>query len=324
MVGISVSRLDHVLLRQAVSLSLAAGTPVCVEGGFRYIRENPAVQPLVADWENALSQMNAGQFSGAGDDLIFTPGAVRYGNFSFVTGAYSSAVEIVLLLLPALASREFRSSLTIKGATHASISHSTDFVRETLFSYGEEVGIYASMALKRFGFYGSGGGILESKIYPREPRGAELRDGLAGIECAGARVYIAKHSSDIAKRQKEMLCDRLRLPDGKVGIIEVLDTDGYGNVIQIYCVHGSRMIVTYAIVDAYSHEGELMYSGNSAEHAVDDAVRRYESMMRRGKMPVELVRELMPVYAVANDRITVARDSGVIDDTFRIIDAIFG
>ncbi|HSV95316.1 MAG TPA: RNA 3'-terminal phosphate cyclase [Spirochaetota bacterium] len=299
MIGLSLPEIDHVALRHAISLSLATGRAFRLADGFRFVRENPVAGSLLADWENALGMLSAGSFGSDGDDLLFRPGTLKHGDYSFVTGAFSSALELVLLLIPPLTRLEYRSTLGVRGVTHSDLTYTTDFANITIFDLLERMGFYIHLSLKRFGFYGSGGGLLEAKAYPEESSGVFPALRYRDVRITGARVYIAKLPTDIAMTQREMLVERAGIPASAVGIVEVLDADGPGNFIQAYAECDGGVRIVQAASPVYSGEGAYIFSREVAAETARSAVEECGRLVAEKAVPERAVRELLPYIVLS-------------------------
>jgi RNA 3'-terminal phosphate cyclase len=324
MVEIAPHRIDHALLRQILSVSLAAGEPVLVRGGTSFVNSTPAVQPLISDWERFIDAHKLGAFDIAGHDLSFTPGAVRHGSFRFQTNPYSSAVELVLLLAPALFLCPYRSALAIEGVTHASHSFATDFVRETLFSFLESMGFYASLSLKRFGFYGTGRGEIESRIFPAQmrPSGCLLPGGTPRV--TGARVFFSRYRSSLAHRQKDILAQSLGLGGDAVGIVEIMNAAGSGNAMHAVLDWGGTQVILAHVADAFAFDG----THAADEESLCDAARAFGAYVHgcsgSGMFPAAAVRELVPYALMSGSRLPASDDPETVRESAAVVSAILG
>lgn len=302
MIGLSLPEIDRVAVRHAISLSLATGKSFRLAGGFRFARENPAFAGLLADWENALGTMSAGSFLADDDDLLFRPAALRHGAYALETGAFSSALELVLLLLPPLTRLKYRTALSVRGVTHSDLSYTTDFVNLTLFDLLERMGFYLHLSLKRFGFYGSGGGLVEARAYPGETGAGLPEVEFREVSLRGARVYIAKMPTDVALNQREMLAGLTGLPESAIGIVEVLDADGPGNFIQAYAECDGVVRVLQAVSPVYGADGEYVFNEGRAGETVRSIASLCERLRGDRALPSDATREILP-YAVLSGSI---------------------
>ncbi len=312
MIDLTLSRIDAPGLRHAVSLSLLSGKPFRLRTGYSHITGNATLLTLLSDWEDAIASVGAGSFENSGEDLLFTPSRIAGGSYS-LAGAFSSSVEIVLLLMPALFFRNRRSSVSIEGVTHAEGFYSTDFVRETLLGLLEQMGFYAHFSLKRFGFSGSGGGRIESKIYPAEVK----RDGAPvsseGASVVGARIYFAKLDIELAMAQKEALAGELGISPDAIGIVNIQNSWGPGFFIQAWVRRGAMEYVVCRTVDVVEGEGASGPGEVPMRRAIHDLAGECACYTGDGLLPGFLAREIAPYCIMSGNEPPQSSDTAVRD-----------
>jgi len=153
-------------IRLALSLALLKKENIIIKNGFEFIDKNYDLQPLFDSLKKTVSDTGAGIISNIEKDIIFNPETLSGRVYNFDCDKYSPISEIELFLMPSLFHSNYRSVINYRGVTHSSLSYPTTVIKTTFFDFLERLGYYGSFNLKRFGFYGSGGGIAESKIYP--------------------------------------------------------------------------------------------------------------------------------------------------------------
>jgi hypothetical protein len=281
-------------IRLALSLALMKGEPVVLRNANSFIEKNFDYHPFYETIKRFMLETGCGMLADSGDDLQFMPEGVRYGEYLVDTGKFTPLSEIELLLMPTLFNQEFRSVLHYSGVTHSHLSYPTVFLKEGLFALLEKMGFYASMNLKRFGFYGSGGGSAESRIYPAEIKPCEdiLSFGERRIE--GARVFMAGMNMDMAKKEKEFLMRSLKLEDNKVQIMEVVDADGMGNSIQVYVECGGMHIIISRDMAIYNSAGDIVFDEAKYYSSISALVTETERFVNTDYIPVEIISELVP------------------------------
>ncbi|MDI9425164.1 MAG: RNA 3'-terminal phosphate cyclase [Spirochaetota bacterium] len=299
MIELRLPGLDRVAARQAISLSLATGKSFRLSGGFGLARQDPAFAACLSDWENALASLSAGSFLADGEDLLFRPGTLRHGTYTLQTGPFSSALELVLLMLPPLTRLDYRTVLSVRGVTHSDLSYTTDFVNLTLFDILERMGFYLHLSLRRFGFYGSGGGLIEARAYPGEAGGTMPGLVFRDVIMRGARVYIARLPTDIALMQRGTLSGLCGLPESSIGIVEVLDADGPGNCVQAYAECDGRSMVLQAVSPVYDADGEYIFNEERAEETARSLASLCARLKENGAPPPEAAREILPYSALS-------------------------
>lgn len=293
--------LDWVLLRQTWALALAGAKPLRVARAGSFLSAYPKYLPLYEDIVTLCDASGLGEFSAAGEDIIFHPGSCKEYQLEVESGRFSSFVEMVLFLTPWCYRRTFRTVIHCRGVSHCGLSRPTSFIRESLNDYSEQMGLYSSMLLQRFGFYGSGGGSAEARIYPAEARKIQSPFLLKDPVIAGARIFFAGISPELAKRQKARMVSLLGLSERDVAIIEIRDADGMGNSLQVSLKDGERVIQLDAEMPIYNHTGEVIVDEGDfnclLEGLCSDAFRAVDEKI----MPPGMARELLPLMALSGN-----------------------
>jgi hypothetical protein len=295
MIDISFPDIDWLLFRQALSLALLKNQPITIAGGAEFLGEKKEYRPLFDDIERAVTLWGAGRLAKDDTSITYLPGPLKPGRFRFETGRFSSAVEVLLFMMPALFCGNFRSVLELGGVTHSPFSCPTAFVKETLLTAMERLGFYGSLTLKRFGFYASGGGAMESRIYPREKGSGALFDECAGASLNGIKIFISHLDTGLAELEKSMLMERLGLDENRTSIIEVMDSDGPGNSVMVFADCGGLQVVLFREMRLFDENGEIILG----EDALRDEIAGIESeanALKRGVLPERAVREMCPYF----------------------------
>jgi len=290
-------------IRLALSLALMKGEPLVLRNGNSFIEKNFDYHPFYETIKRFMFETGCGMLADSGDDLQFMPEGVRYGEYLVDTGKFTPLSEIELLLMPSLFSQEFRSVIHYSGVTHSHLSYPTVFLKEGLFSLLEKMGFYASMNLKRFGFYGSGGGSAESRIYPAEikPCVGILSFGERRIE--GARIFMAGMNMDMAKKEKEFLMRSLKLEDNKVQLMEIVDADGMGNSIQVYVECGGMHIIISRDMAIYNSAGDIVFDEAKYYASISALVSETERFVKTDYIPAEIISELVPYIIMSGSAV---------------------
>lgn len=293
MIAVSLPHPDWVLIRQALSLSLASGRECRIKGGLAFINRNQPFSAFLSDFEELFQKCQFGRFATEGDDVLFYPKPVRFGNFTIQINPYSSAIELLLLLMPTLFRQEFRSRLHLSGVTHSPLSFGTSWMKESFLASLERLGLYASCTLRRFGFYASGGGFIEAKVYPAEAKNApETCTASDEAKLTGARIYIAHLDSSIAIREKDFLREALGLEEGNAGILEIRDCDGAWNHAEIYYLAKGLPAVLSEAVPVYDFYGKFIFSENAIIPAMGKLAAKTRTLLEKASLPEALEREI--------------------------------
>jgi len=290
-------------IRIALSLALMKREPVVIKNGYAFIEKNFDLMPLFNDIKRIVFETGAGMISDSGDDILFNPEGLSYGVYNFETDKFSSISEIELFLLPSLFYNEFRSAVSYTGVTHSHISYPTTFLKETLFAFLESTGHYASLNLKRFGFYGSGGGSAESKIYPAEPKKCGDLFSFTDPKIEGVRIFMAKMNMEMAGREKEFIVKNTGIDENRVQIMEIVDADGYGNSIHVYIKCGEVNVILSRDMEIYNSAGDFVFEESRYYTTLTGLIRDTERLVRQKALPVCLPEEVLPYLIMSGSEI---------------------
>ncbi len=302
-------------IRIALSLSLFKREPVVIKNGFDFIEQNFDIVPIFDNLKKVVIDTGAGLLGDSGGDIVFSPEGICSGAYSFDTGRYSAIPEVELFLLPSLLFGSHRSVLKYTGVTHSHISYPTTFLKETLFGYLENAGFYASMNLKRFGFYGSGGGVAESRIYPAEPVKHAAAPSFSGAAIEGVKIFMAKMNMEMASREKEFMVRNTGVDENRVQIMEIVDADGFGNSIHVYMKCGGVNVILSRDMEIYNSAGDFIFDENRYYSTLTELVSETDRLKKSGIAPAALKDELIPYIILAGGTLP---DDMAGSDIFRI------
>jgi RNA 3'-terminal phosphate cyclase len=289
---------DWLFIRQSLSLALLKQQPITIGGAAAFLDDPNEYRPLFEDTTRAAGIIGAGRIFIEDRSIRFDPQPLAAGRTHFETGAHSSAVELLLFLMPALFHCDFRSILEFSGVTHSPLSAPTAFVKETLMGAIERLGFYGSLTLKRFGFYGSGGGAMEARTYPREAAAGTAFTGRGGAPLSGAKIFISRLDTGLAELEKNMIAERLEIDRNRIAIIEVMDSDGPGNGIQVFAEQDGIPVVISHEMRLFSGTGEIILTEDALNSEIDHMAGEVRALSD-GALPERLVRELYPYYVMS-------------------------
>jgi len=293
MLEIDFTDIDWLLIRQALSLALLKNRPVHILRGRAFLERNPEYLPLFDDIAAAVSSIGAGMLFPRNESIVFEPHKAQSGIYRLESAPFSSSVEILLFLMPALFYNKVRSILYQRGVTHSVLSYPTGFVKEFLLKALEQLGFYASLTLRRFGFYGSGGGALESRIYPQEAKRAPI---FSGIPCAisGATIYISRLGMELALEEKRLIAEFTGLRQDRISIMDVQDSDGCGNSIQVYIDLGGIHLILFREVRIYNEKGDRAFNKDNVPAILSGLSAEVNTLILDRLLPEHIIRELYP------------------------------
>jgi RNA 3'-terminal phosphate cyclase len=293
MLEINYTDIDWLMIRQALSLAFLKGRSVSLGSGQAFLHKNPQYKQLFDDISRAAAKISAGKLFCEGESIIYEPQRAMPGVYAIASSSLSSAVEILLFLMPGLFYGDFRTIINFEGVTHSVLSYPTAFIKELLLKALERLGFYSSLTLKRFGFYGSGGGMFESRIYPQEAKPAPIFAGTSRT-LSGATIFISHLNSELALREKHILSGSLGLDQEKISIIEVMESDGPGNSIQIYANIDGVEMVFFREAPFFNEKGDIIFDENILPPLLKELTDEINAAMSDGHLPGHVMRELYP------------------------------
>lgn len=160
------------ILRSSLALSLITGEPVKV-GAIRKGRARPGLMRQHLAAVKAAAEIGQGEVSGAelgSKEIVFRPGQVRPGDYTFRIGTAGSTTLVLQTVLPALLRASGPSSITLEGGTDNPMAPPFDFLAQAYLPLVRRMGPAVSIALEARGFFPAGGGRFRVDITP----GAQL------------------------------------------------------------------------------------------------------------------------------------------------------
>lgn len=292
------------LIRQTLALSLMSGEPVLLKGAYDYVAASEEIIPVYKDLKNSIIETGGGILTEIEGDMAYRPESLSPGKFYIAPGKFTPVCEIELFFLPALFACNFRSVIHYEGVTHSHLSYSTTFLKETLFGLLEKTGHYASMNLKRFGFYGSGGGIAESRVYPAEPRAAETIFKLNNKQIEGVRILVSGMNMEIAAREKEFIKRNLGIDENRITTLEIADSSGFGNSIQIYVACDDINFILSRDMELYNCNGDFIFDESLYYNSLSDLIDKCGIFMKNDTVPLTIKHEVLPYLYMTKSFIT--------------------
>jgi RNA 3'-phosphate cyclase len=226
--------------------------------------------------------------------IVFRPGPVRPGIYSFDVGTAGSVTLIVQALLPPLALAPGPSRVTLRGGTHVPWSPPYHYLSEVFLPTVSRMGVKADLDLKRWGWYPKGGGEVEVIIQP-SPRLTPLvqdqswKPDEVKVLCAASNL-----PGHIGEREKQRLAEILR-PRGLRPEFEVAEGPavGQGNIVFIAARKGP----------AAAGFSALGARGRPAEQGAEEAAGSFLSFLDSDAAVDEhLGDQLLPYLALAVGR----------------------
>ncbi len=253
------------ILRMALTLAAVCGAPIQVRA-IRAGRRTPGLQAQHLTAVKALAAICGAEVQGASlgsQALRFVPGPVRLGEYRFDVGTAGSTVLVLQAVLLPLALAGGASRITLLGGTHVPGSPPAEYVQAVFLPCLVRMGVHASLAIPRWGFYPKGGGQLVLDTGGRavlRPLALVHRDGPLSVRGVST---VAGLPRGIADRQRAHALERLEAA-GQGAVIEV------GEVVA--SDPGSALFLAAHATGSCGGFSALGARGKRAETVADEAV----------------------------------------------------
>jgi RNA 3'-terminal phosphate cyclase (ATP) len=281
------------VLRTALALSLATGTPCRIEQ-IRAGRPKPGLLRQHLTAVQAAAAVGRARLDGdaiGSRTLTFTPQAAQAGDYAFSVGTAGSATLVLQTILPPLLRAAGRTTVTLEGGTHNPWAPPFEYLQRVFLPIVNRLGPRVEATLERCGFYPAGGGRFVVTIDPA-PQLAHL-DLLDRGEIVGRRVVaiVAHLPRHIGEREVATALERLNWQEEAGRVDVIARTPGPGNVVFVE-------IESEHVTEVCTGFGEV---GKSAEKVADDPVQEIRRYLAAG-VPVgaHLADQLLPLLAAGS------------------------
>jgi RNA 3'-terminal phosphate cyclase (ATP) len=156
------------LLRSSLTLSLLTGTGFRMRS-IRERRARPGLLPQHLASVRAAATVSCADVQGevAGSrELVFQPGRVVPGDYTFEVGTAGSAILVLQTVLLPLALAGAPSTALVRGGTHNPQAPPFEHLAHAWLPSLRSMGLRATAHLDRHGFYPAGGGAVRCRIEP--------------------------------------------------------------------------------------------------------------------------------------------------------------
>ncbi len=258
------------ILRTALSLSAITGSPFTLER-IRARRRRPGLQRQHLVCVKAAAEIAGATVEGAtlgSDKLVFTPGVIRAGDYTFAIGSAGSTVLVFQTVLPILLQAEAASRIALSGGTHNPMAPTFDYLQRVVLPLLARMGAVVETRFDRVGFYPAGGGAWQAKVQP-----ARTLHPLTLMERGEVRqrrvvADVANIPFEVAEREVRTAAAALSWPP-ETGKPRTIASDGPGNVLSIE-------VETEAVTEIFTGFGER---GLSAEAVVARTVKEAQAYL---------------------------------------------
>lgn len=226
------------ILRTSLGLSLVTGTPFRIDR-VRAGRARPGLMRQHLTAALAAAAIGRAEVTGAAvgsPSLTFRPGRPVPGDYRFAVGTAGSATLVLQTVLPALLFAPAASALVLEGGTHNPLAPTFDFLARVFLPLLGRMGAEVSASLDRPGFYPAGGGRFSVAIAGAAGHAALRRLDLlerGAVRRRRATAMFAAIPFQVARRELDVVRERMGLDVSCCAPLEVKNSAGPGNVVQI-------------------------------------------------------------------------------------------
>ncbi len=249
------------ILRTSLSLAMVSQTPCAIEK-IRANRSKPGLMRQHLTAVRAAAEVSGGEVIGAhvgATEIEFRPGTIRGGEFTFSIGTAGSTTLVLQTVLPTLMTASEPSLIIIEGGTHNALAPSVHFLQRAFLPLVERMGPKVNVTLERHGFYPAGGGCIRVEIEPSARLSPVEITQRGEITRRRALATVASLSGTIARRELDVVAERLGWHEDCLQIEQVAGHAGAGNVLgleiesehvtEVFTGFGERGIPAEVIAD---------------------------------------------------------------------------
>lgn len=258
------------IVRSSLSLSMVTGRALIIDN-IRAGRKKPGLLRQHLTALQAAADICDARVEGdelRSSRLVFEPGPVRGGSYSFHIGTAGSTTLVLQTILPPLMIAESPSTVFIEGGTHNPMAPPFDFLKKTYLPLLARMGPVVELELDRYGFFPGGGGRIRAEITPNPTLGPlHLVDGGKVSNCR-ARAIVARLPEDIGERECRTITRKMNWGDRAYAVELIRETNGPGNVVFAEVQRGG-------VTEVFTGFGERGVPAEKVASNVVRKVRRY-------------------------------------------------
>ena len=265
------------ILRTGLALSMVTGRPLHITR-IRAGRPKPGLMRQHLACVQAAVAVCGGQAEGAelgSQTLVFTPSAVRAGDYRFQIATAGSCLLVLQTVLPALMLADGPSKVELSGGTHNPMAPPFDFLERAFAPLVRRLGVGVDLQLQRRGFYPAGGGELVAHITPASATTQPLApvDLLerGPLHNAWGEALVPGLARNIATRELEALGQRMgwTFESGQLRQPPTRQNEGPGNALIATLEHAH-------VTEVFCQLGERHLSAEQVAKRLVDEVRAYQ------------------------------------------------
>jgi len=287
------------ILRTALTLSSICHVPLHIHH-IRGNRKKPGLRPQHLIALHSLATITKARVQGAtidSSELIFEPGTIHEGNYSFHIGTAGSTGLVLQAIIPVLLVGKNSSQIRITGGTHVLWSPSFHYLKTVFLPALKTMGANVTVAIDKWGWYPKGGGTIRAVIKNTQGLKAIHLFNRGKLRYLHILSAVSNLPLSIAERQRDQSVKRLehfRL--NPTTSIENAPSSGQGTVLFLHaqCEGGGGGFTSLGKKGKRAEE--------IANEACDECIKFLNS---RGVIDIHLADQLVPYMALAKGRSTL-------------------
>lgn len=226
------------ILRSALALAIVRGEALAIHR-IRAKRRKPGLLRQHLTAVRAAAAIGGARVRGdklGSDELFFEPQRVVHGEHRFAIGTAGSATLVLQTVLWPLVVAEGESTVVVEGGTHNPLAPPFQFLARVLVPLLRQMGAEIELELVRAGFYPAGGGEVRMRVRGGATLQPLALDERGALRRRGAQAIVANLSQKIARRELDVVRDRLGFAARELEVVDV-PSAGPGNMLMIEAVH---------------------------------------------------------------------------------------
>ncbi len=237
------------ILRTAVALASVLGREVRIFN-IRAGRTQPGIKAQHLTGIGAAAEICGAGMKGAEEgskELVYRPGTLKSGWFSFDVGTAGSVTLVLQTLMPLMAFAPGKVGLEIAGGTDVKWSPPVDYLGLVALPVLRKVGVQGALEIIKRGYYPRGGGRIRFTMEPSNLFKSLIALKPGGIVETGGVSHAVGLPRHVAERQADSARKVIRegsLPDPKLDIYasQVQGQFGPGSGIVLYARSRSEAV----------------------------------------------------------------------------------
>ena len=200
------------ILRSALTLSALFSVPLRIHH-IRGNRKRPGLRRQHLTAVHALQRITGAVVKGAAvgsPELVFQPGPVRGGHYSFHIGTAGSTTLVLQTIIPVLLFAETPSQVHLTGGTHVPWSPSFHYLEAVFVPALKAMGGSVCLEIETWGWYPKGGGSVRCTIDTTQGLCAIQRTDRGRLDSLHILSAVSNLPLSIAERQRDRALQRIR------------------------------------------------------------------------------------------------------------------